>query len=159
LVTYAIIVVNIAMFIAEWANGGTTSEESLVRLGAFHPALAESGQYWRLFTANFLHFGIAHIALNMLALLVLGPFVEFAIGAGWYLAVYLASGVLAIACVWGLQWMHVSQPDWLVGASGAIMGLIGATAAIQLRGWVRERARIARRRLRVLFLILALQVV
>jgi rhomboid protease GluP len=95
----------------------------------------------------------------MLALLVLGPFVEFAIGAGWYLAVYLVSGILAIGSVWLMQHLHRIEPDFLVGASGAIMGLIGATAAILFRGWAKERARIARRRLGMVVMILALQVV
>jgi rhomboid protease GluP len=157
--THAIIGANVIMFIAEWLAGGTTNEEALLKLGAFHPDLAEHGQPWRLLTANFLHFGIPHIALNMLALLVLGPFVEFALGAGWYLAVYLVSGILAIGTVWLMQHLHRIEPDFLVGASGAIMGLIGATAAILFRGWAKERARIARRRLGMVVMILALQVV
>jgi rhomboid protease GluP len=158
-VTYGIIIVNLAMFAAEWYFGGTTSEAAHRRLGAFHPDALAAGQYWRLLTANFLHFGIAHIALNMLALLVLGPFVEFALGGGLYLLIYLVSGVLAISTVWVFQRLHWMEPDWLVGASGAIMGLIGAGVAIQLRGWRRERARIAWRRLRLLVMILGLQAI
>ncbi|HSV16521.1 MAG TPA: rhomboid family intramembrane serine protease [Tepidisphaeraceae bacterium] len=158
-VTYGIILANAAMFVAEWYFGGTTSEAAHTRLGAFHPDEMREGQYWRLLTANFLHFGIAHILLNMLALFVLGPFVEFAIGGALYLLIYLASGVLAIGTVWVFQLLGWMQPDWLVGASGAIMGLIGATAAIQLRGWWRERARVAWRRLRLLGLILVMQAI
>lgn len=157
--THALIAANVAMFAAEYFFGGTTDETALLRLGAFHPWFAEHGQPWRVLTANFLHFGAAHILLNMMALLVLGPFVEFAIGALWYIALYLATGILAITTVWLMQHLHRIEADFLVGASGAIMGLIGATAAILLRGWAKERARIARRRLSAVVMILALQVV
>ncbi len=46
-----------------------------------------------------------------------------------------------------------------VGASGSIMGLVGATAALMLRGWLREKALTARRRLVAILLIIAMQTV
>jgi membrane associated rhomboid family serine protease len=59
--------------------------------------------------------------------------------------------------VMGLAWYR-QQPTLLVGASAAIMGLVGATAAILLIGWVRDRANVARRRLGGVVAIVALQI-
>ncbi len=157
--TYALILANVIMFAIEGFSGGTMDTQVLFRLGAFEESAVNNGQYWRLFTANFLHMGSAHIVMNMFALLVLGPFVEMALGAGWYLPLYLLSGIGAIATVWVLEVWRMSQPGILVGASGAIMGLIGATAAILLRGWIKERARIANRRLRLILVIVVMQVI
>ncbi len=157
--TYLIIFINIAMFVVEWRSGGTMDDPTLLRLGAFDIHAVNGGEYWRLVTANFLHFGLAHIAMNMIALFVLGPFVEYAVGPILFFALYLLSGMGAIATVWLLQLRHVTGTDVLVGASGAIMAMIGATAAILIRGWLGEKARIASYRLRIVVLILVVQVV
>jgi rhomboid protease GluP len=157
--TYALILANVIMFAVEWLLGGTMDLDALFRLGAFEETAVNGGQYWRLFTANFLHMGSAHIVMNMFALFVLGPFVETAVGIAWFLPLYLLSGVGAIATVWVLEIWRMSEPGILVGASGAIMGLIGATAAILLRGWVRERARAAGRRLRLIVAVVVMQVI
>ncbi len=80
------------------------------------------GQYYRLFTAAFLHAGIFHIALNMFALAQLGPVLESALGRVRFLTLY----VLAALGGSTLSFL-VSDPNVLgVGASGAIFGLFGA---------------------------------
>jgi rhomboid protease GluP len=156
-VTYALIATNLIMFALEYLLGGTTNELTLNRLGAMLPTAWQAHEYHRLLAANFLHYGVAHIMMNMLGLLVIGPYVEFNLGWLWYLVLYLASGILtmlSMTAFWALKWV---DPDYLVGASGAIMALIGATAAILLRGWYRERATAAHRRLLIVVGIVALQ--
>ncbi|MBI5162058.1 MAG: rhomboid family intramembrane serine protease [Micrococcales bacterium] len=79
------------------------------------------GEYWRLATNMFLHFGLLHLALNMYALVAIGPLLETTYGRGRYLTLYLVSGLVgsvAVFCFGG---------DTLTaGASGAIFGLFGA---------------------------------
>jgi rhomboid protease GluP len=158
-VTYALITANVAMFAVEcalggWADDSDRYDQMLRQLGALSRGTLDAGQYWRLLTANFLHFGSAHIALNMLALLALGPAVERALGRLPFAALYLLSGVLA---VWTAAARMADPGEILLGASGAIMGIIGATAAVQARGWLRERAAVAARRLRMVVVIVLLQ--
>jgi rhomboid protease GluP len=156
-VTYGLIAANVIMFGFEMMLGGTTNPEALFRLGAMVPGGWEAHEYYRLLAANFLHYGLAHITMNMLGLLVIGPFVEFNLGWLWYLVLYLATGILTMLSIvffWSQHWM---EPDFLVGASGAIMALIGATAAILLRGWYRERAGAVPRRLAIVAGMILLQ--
>ena len=94
--------------------------------------------------------------MNMLALWLLGPFVEFALGFRRFLLVYLLAGVGSM----GVVMRFASGPaggQLTVGASGCIMGLVGATGALTLRGWLREKALSARKRLGATFLIVAMQ--
>jgi rhomboid protease GluP len=95
----------------------------------------------------------------MLALLFLGPFLEGALGRARFLVAYLASGMGAMAVVVALVAGGALDEEILVGASGCIMGLVGATTAVLLRGWARERARVASRRLAMLLFLIAFQVV
>jgi rhomboid protease GluP len=166
-VTYFLILANLIVFAIEWAkgagpghwiDGGTMSDNVLDTLGAMQPDVLQTHEFYRLFTANFLHYGYAHVTMNMLALLILGPFVEFSLGRVVYLLLYLVSGVGVMVTVLFLQLHHWMEPDTLVGASGAIMAIIGATAAILLRGWYFEQAKSALRRLGAVVMILALQV-
>ena len=80
-VTYALIAINVAVFLVEIALGGATNIDNANQMGAL---VIEQGQwtqeYWRLLTATFLHFGVIHIAMNMFALYLIGPFVEFSLG-------------------------------------------------------------------------------
>lgn len=87
------------------------------------PAVLEGGQYYRLFTALFMHFGINHLINNMLVLFVMGEPLERALGHGRYLILYLTSGIGA-----NIISMLLREPDSMVisaGASGAIFGVIG----------------------------------
>lgn len=159
IVTWVLIGLNVAAFLVELARKASTDDEGLLRLGALFEPYVRAGQWWRLLTANFLHFGWLHLLMNMLGLYVLGPFVEQSLGRVRYLLLYLLSGLASMSAVLELQRRGWVAPGPLVGASGAIMGLVGATAAVLLRGWFRERARSASRRLRWVLMIVALQVV
>lgn len=79
------------------------------------------GEYWRLLTSMFLHFGLLHLVVNMYALITIGPFLEATYGPGRYLALYLLSGLTGSVAV------YLFSGDTLTaGASGAIFGLFGA---------------------------------
>jgi rhomboid protease GluP len=80
------------------------------------------GQYWRFLTAMFLHGGLMHIALNGLALHVLGPQVERVYGTPRFLAIYFLAGL------WGGVASYAFSARPSVGASGAIFGLVGSLA-------------------------------
>ncbi len=154
--TYALVTANLAYYGAEIAFGGAEDIVALYRLGALmREAVVDDGQWWRVAASAFLHAGGTHLALNMFALVVLGPFVERVLGAARFAAVYVAAGLGAA----GLYLLLAGEGELAVGASGCIMGLVGATAAILLRGWWSERARVARKRLVWIGVIVAVQVV
>jgi membrane associated rhomboid family serine protease len=84
-----------------------------------------TGEYWRLFTAMFLHFGVIHLLLNMWALWILGQYLERTLGPARFLALYLISGL------GGSVAAYVFQPGALTaGASGAIFGMFAALFVI-----------------------------
>lgn len=89
--------------------------------------------------------GPIHLIMNLAALAILGPRAEAALGRGRTLIVYGLAGVGSMAAVAAKCWL-TGETMILVGASGAVMGLIGATAAMMLRGWINERAVAARNR-------------
>lgn len=129
-----LIAVNLAMFAAEVALGGSTSARTLHRLGALEPyAVLVRGEYWRLLTALFLHYGPVHLFVNLFALQFFGPTLERMIGSTRFTASYLICGVAScaeVALLWRLGW---SRADQLVGASGAVMGIVGTWAGALLR--------------------------
>jgi rhomboid protease GluP len=154
--TQILIMLNLLMFAVEIAFGGSTKMESLYRLGALFPPAVRAGEWWRLVASLFLHFGALHLAMNMIGLWVLGPFVEFALGFRRFVLAYLLAGIGSM----GVVMAFASGPKGgqvTVGASGCIMGLVGATGALMLRGWLRERALSARRRLIAVLLIVGMQ--
>lgn len=80
------------------------------------------GEYWRLITAGFLHYGLIHLLLNMWALSLLGGDVERLVGRWRFLAVYLLSGLGGSVAVYLFDAQNVA----LAGASGSVFGLLGA---------------------------------
>ena len=79
------------------------------------------GEFWRIFTAMFLHFSIIHIGLNMLSLFFIGGIVEVFYGKWRYLVIYLGSGIVG-----GIVTLFVTPDAFAAGASGAIFGVFGA---------------------------------
>ena len=135
-VTSFVFVVNILLFgvsylasVRAGAGGGLSilwgmSGEALDRLGASLPGAILQGQWFRLVTAMFLHGGLIHLGFNMMVLLDFGPMLEELYGSARYLFLYVttgAAGFVASAFIGG----HAS-----VGASTALMGLIGAMIAV-----------------------------
>lgn len=147
------------VFAAEIVLGGPTNPRILWSLGALHPSAVAYGEWWRVFTSTFLHYGWLHVLLNTVALLFFGPYVEFSLGRIAFIWCYLVSGVGSMSALVLATRAGFMEPAPIVGASGGIMGLVGATAAILLLGWWRERASIAKRRLAGIGGIIALQMV
>jgi rhomboid protease GluP len=94
------------------------------RLGAsYPPAIFYGNEYWRLVTAMFLHGGLLHIGFNMMALLQFGPALEEVYGSPRFLFVYTVTG--AFGFLISALTVHFS-----LGASGALLGIMGAILAI-----------------------------
>ena len=133
-VTLSLIAVNVAMFVATAISAATVGNNPLLQNYAsplFNrlsqvPVLVDSGEWWRLVTAAFLHIGPVHLALNMLALLVFGTELENAVGRWRFLAVYLLSilGGAAAIQLFGDPFTQVA------GASTALYGLLGALGVL-----------------------------
>lgn len=158
-VTYTLISLNLLFFALEIYLGGSENFDALYQLGAVVPLEVERGQWWRLINANFLHFGWVHLATNMLGLYFLGPFVELRLGVKRYLATYFISGIGSMLAFSLFALQADNSEQLLVGASASIMGLIGTTAAILLKGWLVEKSRIAAQRLRLVVLIIIIQTI
>ena len=117
LVTYVLIAVNVAVFILMAARPELRGQFSL-----WSPAVA-AGEYYRLVTSAFMHYGILHLAFNMWALYVLGPPLEAHLGRLRYAFLYGVSALGGSVLVYLLSPLNAAT----VGASGAIFGLFGAT--------------------------------
>jgi rhomboid protease GluP len=155
--TQLLMLVNVFAFVAESCLGGGTSLDVLYRLGGLFPPAVREGQWWRLITSLFLHFGALHLAMNMFGLWLLGPFVEFALGFRRFVLVYSLAGIGSMAMVMASSSPAGAEP-LTVGASGCVMGLVGATGSLMLRGWLREKALAAKRRLLLMLLIVSMQI-
>jgi membrane associated rhomboid family serine protease len=151
-----IILVNVLVFVFEMAAGGWNDFEVLHRIGALEPyAVVVQGEYWRLFTALFLHGGFLHLGFNLFALYILGPPLERAIGTTRFAACYLISGLASSAGVVALAVIGLVQVTQVIGASGCIMGVVGAWAGFLLRN---RHAPLAKQRLANIALIVAIQI-
>ncbi len=157
-VTLTLIALNIAAFAAETYYGGSTDSDTLISLGALWPPnVWEDGEWWRLLTATFLHFGPLHLLSNMFVLWVLGRLLEPQIGTARMIVVYLAGGIGSSAVVLWLMSRAQAEYGLLVGASGAIFALLGAETAIVIRSWWSDRESFDTRRLTTLAIMLAIQ--
>lgn len=123
----------VLMFVVEWfltqrAGGpghsgglfGGIQSMVMLRLGAKFGPFIYAGQWWRLVTAIFLHAGLLHIGLNLWVLFDISPEVESLFGTSKFVVFFLVTGVFGY--VVSLWWMPMVLS---LGASGAIMGLIG----------------------------------
>jgi membrane associated rhomboid family serine protease len=152
---FTLILLNAAAFLFEISFGDWNDPEVLHQIGALEPyAVVVQGEYWRLFTALFLHGGFAHLLFNVFALYVLGPPLERSIGAVRFALCYLISGLASSAGVVLLTVMGLVQVTQLVGASGCIMGIVGAWAGFLLR---HRHAPHAKQRLANIFMIIVIQ--
>lgn len=128
-----------AVFVAEELAGGSETRAVLLRFGASRPAHVRTGEWWRLVTALFVHAGARHVLANAATLLVLGPALAAALGAGRFAFVYVVAGAAGNA----LSYRFMPPDVVSAGASGAILGVLGAlggqrlrfAASARYRGW------------------------
>ncbi len=80
---------------------------------------------WILFTAIFMHGGVSHILFNMYALFIFGPLIEQRIGQKRFLGIYLISGIIASLGFTIYHEIILRKSSVAVGASGAIMAILG----------------------------------
>jgi membrane associated rhomboid family serine protease len=129
-ITYILIAFNIAFYIYTSIVGGdfvNTSNKMILQYGQI-TYLVMGGEYYRLFTSMFVHASIAHLAGNMLFLLIFGLRGEEMFSLPEYMLVYFLGGLAGnILSLWLLP-VNVS-----VGASGAIFAMFGAVAVYARR--------------------------
>lgn len=125
-VTALFILLNILIFLAVDFTGGSENTVHMIECGAAYPPLIlENGEIYRLFTCMFLHFGISHLANNMLVLFVLGQRLEPVVGKIKFILIYLLGGlggnVISLLA-------DVKKNEYAVsaGASGAVFAVMGA---------------------------------
>jgi membrane associated rhomboid family serine protease len=166
-ITNVLIAICVGVYVIGVALSGAGSviegatEKVMVRLGAEQPFLVASGQYWRLFTSIFLHFGILHLALNMYALFIIGNVVESELGRIRYLALFLVTGWFSSAIAYWLTPPLVAVQGGLTlqisaGASGAIFGLFGVFLAYNYR---RRHLAFYANRMRQMLMLIVLNIV
>jgi membrane associated rhomboid family serine protease len=142
-VTRALIAINVGVYLLQLLMGaginattGWIYEHGVLVSSAIDSSgqvvgVAE-GEWWRLLTATFLHYGPLHLGMNMLVLWIIGPALEDYFGHGRYALVYLVSGLAGSAGA--LIWSPTAPT---VGASGAIWGIMGAALVLEGRRiWV-----------------------
>lgn len=129
-----LIMLNAVAFLFEMSAGDLNDPEVLHRVGALEPySVVVQGEYWRLFTALFLHGGFTHLLFNIFALYILGPPLERSIGIIRFAVCYVISGLASSTGVVGLTVLGFVQVAQLVGASGSIMGIVGTWAGFLVR--------------------------
>ena len=134
-VTQVLLVAILGMFAVEVVAGGPASllsgpdGRTMVDLGASFPPLIALGQYWRLITAMFLHFGLIHIAFNAYALWLFGQVVERDYGSVRFTLIYFIGGFVASAA----SYAYGPEVAVAAGASGAVFAILGAFVAYNYR--------------------------
>ena len=127
-VSTVLVMVNVAVYVAQSAGIKISGQTIETRFELFHPAVA-NGEWWRLLTSTFLHGSIIHLAFNMAALVAFGPQVEAAMGRVRFASLYF------LAALGGSVGGYVFGPaiGASVGASGAIFGIFAAYFVIARR--------------------------
>lgn len=125
-VTKALIGVNLAIFLVTISSGanvitGSGTSDIYRRFALIPPAVA-SGEWYRLISSMFLHYGLPHVAVNMFALWIIGNVLEGMLGRLRYLVLYFAAGIGGSIFSFALGPVFAES----AGASGAIFGLFGA---------------------------------
>jgi rhomboid protease GluP len=135
--TMVILLINTVLYVATVlysakTNGGAFSLDldtlTLLLFGAKSARIVVDGEWWRLITAGFLHGGIMHILMNSWVLFDVGAQMEETFGTSRYLVVYFVSTITGYLAS---LWWAPAVPS--IGASAAIMGLVGAMIANSVR--------------------------
>jgi membrane associated rhomboid family serine protease len=139
-VTMALIGLNVLVYLAELAAGGNVDglNNTIYEHGALFGPLVAQGDWWRLITSAFLHYGPLHLAINMYSLYFGGTILEQVIGRWRFALLYVVSGLAGSA---GALVHTPNVPT--VGASGAIFGVFGALFVLERRGNIATGGQVA----------------
>lgn len=143
-VSLILIGINVVVYVLQLATQGQPG--SVFQRGAMQGFAVSGGDYWRLITSAFLHGSLLHLAFNMYALYLFGPFVERALGTVRFVAAYVTMAVFSSVFVYWLSGPATAT----VGASGAVFGLFAIALLLLLR---------ARQDVRTLLVMLAINAV
>ena len=123
--TYIFAGVLVAVFLGQMLTGGSIGGDQYDKLmtwGGLYKANVQAGEWWRIITPIFLHFGLTHILFNTLALLSFGTLLEQWFGAKRFVITFFLTGIAG-----NLLTLWIAPPNVLsAGASGAIFGILGA---------------------------------
>jgi membrane associated rhomboid family serine protease len=148
LVTMILIGLNVSVFALELLIGGSFSgtdnwifEKGVLVANATYAdgsaAGVANGEWWRLVTSTFLHYGAFHLAMNMYVLFFAGTVLEQYFGRWRFLLLYVVSGVAGSAGA-----LYLSPDKLTAGASGAAFGLLGAMFVLERRGIIHTQGQI-----------------
>lgn len=130
--TVILAIINIIVFLVLSFGGMTEDAVYMLEHGAMYvPYMVEKGEYYRMFTSMFLHFGISHLINNMVTLVIIGRNVEPVVGKIRFFLIYFVSGLGGNL----LSYIgEVTMGEYAVsaGASGAIFGLTGSLLALTM---------------------------
>ncbi len=137
ILTICLVAVHVVVWLATpYLLGGRFDDiAALAIVGAKIDGFIAAGEWWRLATPMFLHANVLHLVMNLMALIYLGRIVENVVGSAGFLIVFALGGI--VATVFSYLFMDALS----VGASGAIMALLGVAAYYGLA----NRKRIPRR--------------
>ena len=153
-ITIILAAINIIAYMIIEITGSSLDSDFMIKCGAaYSPLIYENHEYFRLITSMFLHFGVEHLANNMLSLILIGNELEKEIGHLRYLIIYFITGITASLAS---SYMYYSSSQNVVsaGASGAIMGISGALVILLLT----NRQRINRSKGIRFFIVLILMI-
>ncbi len=127
-VTKTIVALNVGIFLLQLALGApmSTDEGRIWAEGVLYGPAVGNGDWYRLLSAAFLHYGPIHLAMNMLAVWWLGGLLEDALGSLRYGLLYLVSGLAGSAGA-----LLLSPTGFTAGASGAVFGILGAALVLE----------------------------
>lgn len=132
LVTLLLILINVIVYIWLEMNGDTENPIYMLQKGAaFSTYIFERHEYYRLFTAMFMHFGLSHLLNNMLALWIMGSKLEIILGNVRFFILYILSGLVG-SIVSAFHYYHANHLAVSAGASGAIYGVLGAILVVAI---------------------------
>lgn len=130
LVSPSLVAINCIIFLllaAANLSFSSFSPQSLYYLGVNFSPWVEQGQWWRLLSSVFLHFGLMHLAFNSISTLFLGRLLEDFVGRRIFLLVYLLTGIAG-----SLASFNFNKEVFSAGASGAVFGILGLFITILL---------------------------
>ncbi|MDO5337360.1 MAG: rhomboid family intramembrane serine protease [Eubacteriales bacterium] len=127
-----IIGLNVLVFLLVEFTGLSQDTEHMLNWGAAYAPYISNGEYYRLVTCMFLHFGMEHLANNMLLLYVIGEPLERAVGRWRYLMIYFVGGIGGNILSWILE-KENPMPPVSAGASGAVFAAVGGIIGVLVK--------------------------